>query len=139
MVNKNVKPNTVCRNKNCRKLFFACKTCVGQNQWRAIACSFECYNEYTEQVMKARSLGETVSLLPERLDMTEQEVVEFQKKDPDEIKDEALTELIDLGYSEELESVGVHETVKMINEDIDNSSNEYKPKKKKNKSSNNEE
>ena len=90
MVKKNVKPNTVCRNENCRKHFFACKTCVGQNQWRAVACSFECYNEYMKQVEKSRSLGETVSLLPESLDMSEREIVEFQKKDPDEIKDEAI-------------------------------------------------
>jgi hypothetical protein len=106
------KPNSLCKNIYCRKPFYACAFCTRTNAWRAVACSFECYTAYGDQVLEARAAKRNVNLLPERTDMTDTEMKEFMEKPLDEVI--ALT-------NEELKdySGSVADIVTKINEEID--------------------
>lgn len=58
----NQKPNHICKNVNCKngvdgksKEYWACDDCSKYHSYREVACSPECYKEYIEQVLIARS------------------------------------------------------------------------------------
>ena len=110
------KPNSLCKNINCRKPFYACAYCTANLKWRSIACSPECYDAYVEQVITARAAGKEVNLLPERTDMTEDEVKELMQKPADEVAAITREELKD--YVDDLAAVGLGGTIDKINEDI---------------------
>ena len=61
----------------CRKKYYACNFCSRTLNWRSVACSFECYQKYTDLVIAERSKGKTNEVKPERKDMTEKEVDEL--------------------------------------------------------------
>lgn len=115
------KPNTVCKNRDCtkgenggRKHYYACRYCTHTENWRAMACSWECYMEYQAQLIEARSKNEPVDLIPERTDMTRDEVVELISLPTEQVVEETLEELAD--ELEEHPTMGFDEIVDSINE-----------------------
>lgn len=44
--------NHECR--NCGKKYYACNDCERINSWKTICCSVECYDAYTEKVIRSR-------------------------------------------------------------------------------------
>ena len=111
------KPNSLCKNINCRKPFYACAFCTRTNAWRSVACSFECYKAYGEQVLEARAVKKKVNLLPERIDMSEAEMAEFMKIPIEEAMEITNEEL--KGYNGSIADI-----VTEINEEIDAAADE---------------
>jgi len=67
-----------------------------QAKYRAAACSPECYEEFINQVAEARSNGAPVEVtLPERLDMTQQEVIELINEPTEAVIEKTKEELAD--------------------------------------------
>ena len=66
---KELKPNHICKNPECKKEYYACNYCDKINSWRSACCSIECYEKYIDIVRKERS-----KQYPIRIDMTEPEV-----------------------------------------------------------------
>ena len=116
-------PNSVCKNRDCTKgvdgtraRFYACAYCVRSLVWRSVACCPECFEAYLQQVNKARSQNKPVDLLPERTDMSREEVAELMGKPLKEVIIETHEELAD--YAGDLETVGFSGVVDKINEEI---------------------
>lgn len=88
------KPNTLCKNIHCtkgkdggRKLFYTCKYCVHTVSNQSVACCDECLKEYLHQIAEARNHGTPRTfeeMLPERVDMTQEEVMELVMETPTE-------------------------------------------------------
>lgn len=116
------KTNHICKNKNCPngvngepKHYYACNYCDRTNQWRSVACSPECYDEYIKQVLDARSKNMKVNTLPERTDMTQEEVQKLMEKPVEEVKEEVVADLSD--YTDN--GLTISEAIEVINEEID--------------------
>ena len=90
-----MKPNHICKNPECRKKYYACNFCDKNMTWRSVACSFSCYQKYTDLVIAERSKGKTIEVKPERTDMTEKEVDELLKRPVEEVLEETKEELKD--------------------------------------------
>ena len=123
-------PNTICKNRNCtkgsdggRKHYYTCRYCVHSVNWRSVACSEECYDEYMRQVALARSHNVDIDTLPERTDMTRSEVYELvMDADPDDVVRETNEELAEeIAESPEL---GFGQIVDRINEQLDEANEE---------------
>lgn len=120
-----IKPNHVCKNINChkgadggRKHYYACNLCDKRNNWRSVACSLECYEEYQKQVLEARSKGKHANILPERTDMTAKEIEANIINAPEDIVAKAtLEELSDFGES--IDEIGLPSTIDEINTMLD--------------------
>ena len=110
------KPNSLCKNINCRKPFYACAYCTHKIAWRSVACCPECFDAYMQQVSDARAANRKVSMLPERTDMTEEQVKELIATPIDAVIDATKEELRE--YSDDLESIELGETIDKINEEI---------------------
>ena len=116
------KPNTICRNPNCthgedggRKHFYACMTCMRKESWRAYCCSVGCYEEYTRIILDSRAKA---NKLPERTDMTVQEIKEVMEKPMAEV--EEFTKTVELKeYFDENPGASLAEVIEQVNEDID--------------------
>lgn len=124
------KPNTICKNRNCtkgkdggRKVFYSCKYCVHTVNKRSVACCDECFEEYIRQVNEARAHKDPVDLLPERTDMSQDEVYDLvMKADHETVVRETKEELSEeLAESPEL---GFGQIVDQINEEIDKNAEE---------------
>ena len=118
-------PNTLCKNRNCtkgadggRKHYYACRYCTHSENWRAMACSWECYLEYQTQIIEARHNDDPVDLVPERTDMTRDEVVTLISETPTE-QVVAETEVELAAELEVNPSMGFGEIVDAINEEMD--------------------
>lgn len=118
------KPNTLCKNVNCtkgadggRKHYYSCKYCVRSENWRSMACCWECYMAYNEQVMAARSHGIVTDMLAERTDMEKSEVEDLMKAPVDDVIRETELELAD--EIENSPSKGFDEIVDEINAELD--------------------
>lgn len=119
------KPNTVCKNRDCthgadggRKHYYACRYCMHTENWRAVACSWECYMAYQAQVIAARDNNQPVDLLPERTDMTADEVRELIFETPTEV----VVEQTNIELAAEIDehpSLGFDELVDAINAELD--------------------
>lgn len=120
MVSK--KPNTLCKNVNChkgadggRKHYYTCRYCVHTENWRAMACSEECYDAYQEQVRLSRTNGVEVDTYPERTDMSREEVITLvDEADTLRVIEETEAELAD--ELSENPGAGYGEIVDKINE-----------------------
>ena len=64
-----MKPNHICKNPECQKTYYACNFCDKNQIWRSVACSFSCYQKYTDLVIAERSKGKTILVMLERTDM----------------------------------------------------------------------
>ena len=119
------KPNTICKNRDChkgedggRRHYFVCRYCTHTENWRAVACCWECYMAYQAQLIAARSNREPVDLLPERTDMTRDEVHALIFDTPvEQVIADTEAEL-----AEEMEahpSMGFSDIVDIINQELD--------------------
>ena len=117
-------PNTLCKNRDChkgkdggRKHYYTCRYCAHSENWRAVACSPECYDEYMRQVAEARGVLSREELLPERTDMTPEEVMELIHDLPTEqVMEETRQELAE--EMAEHPGLGIGQIVDLINEDM---------------------
>lgn len=116
-------PNHICKNPKCtkgsdggRKHYYACNHCDRVQNYRSVACSWECYLEYQEAVIEARTKGNNVSTVPERTDMTEEEVNDLLNKPLEIVLQETKEELKD--YIDPNGSTNFAEAVAKINDEI---------------------
>ena len=117
--------NHICKNKNCtkgtdggRKHYYACNYCARTLSWRSVACSLECYNEYVAQVIESRSKNKKVNILPERTDMTTEEMKKnIFDKPVEKVFEETKEELSDYINAETSDFSSI---VDKINLDLDN-------------------
>lgn len=120
-----MKPNHICKNRNCtkgadggRKHYFACDLCDKRENWRSMACSYECYQEYMKQIAESRRKPNLEELYPDRTDMTKEQVMDMiDNKSESEIEESTKEDLKD--YQEELETIGLAKTIDKINEELD--------------------
>lgn len=131
-----IKPNHICKNINChkgsdggRKHYYACDYCTHIISWHSIACCFECYEEYTNQVVEARSKGNNIVIIPERTDMTEQEVKKLIDEPDDVVITKTKEQLKD--YRDEDGSINFGEAVDRINNKLNINSKTTRSRKKK--------
>ena len=123
-----IKPNHICKNPECRKKYYACNFCDKNRTWRSVACSFECYQKYTDLVIAERSKGKTVEVKPERTDMTEKEVDELLKRPVEEVLEETKEELKD--FADIDGNVNFAKAVDEINRELDKKTTTRSKKKK---------
>lgn len=124
------KPNTVCRNKNCkngtdgkRKEFFACKYCLRTENWRSFCCCRECFDKYVNDVNKVRN-AETSDKLPDRLDMTKDEIKKYMEVPYETAVKETEQELSE--YIAENPDKSITEIIEIVNSDIKENSRKKK-------------
>ena len=129
------KPNTLCKNVNCtkgenggRKHYYSCRFCVRDKNWRSMACSWECFMEYNDQVMKARTGGIVVDMLADRTDMSKDEVKVLMETPVEQVVEQTEFELAT--EIEENPSKGFDEIVDKINAELDSAAKTIKRKKK---------
>ena len=132
-----MKANHKCKYSKCtlgadggRKEYYACPHCDASQSWRSMACCKEHYNLYVEEVLAARANGDNVNLLPERTDMTPDEVKAMVNTPLDKAIEATKEELRD--YAEDIDEIGMHATVEKINEEIDKQKTRTKRTKKQN-------
>ena len=123
-----IKPNHICKNPECRKKYYACNFCDKNQNWRSVACSFACYQKYTDLVIAERSKGKTIEVKPERTDMTEKEVDELLKKPIEEVLEETKEELKD--FADIDGNVNFAKAVDEINRELDKKTTTRSKKKK---------
>ena len=123
-----MKPNHICKNPECRKKYYACNFCDKNRTWRSVACSFECYQKYTDLVIAERSKGKTVEVKPERTDMTEKEVDELMERPIEEVFEETKEELKD--FADIDGNVNFAKAVDEINKELDKKTTTRSRKKK---------
>ena len=123
-----MKPNHICKNPECRKKYYACNFCDKNRTWRSVACSFECYQKYTDLVIAERSKGKTVEVKPERTDMTEKEVDELMERPIEEVFEETKEELKD--FADIDGNVNCAKAVDEINKELDKKTTTRSRKKK---------
>lgn len=112
-----IKPNHICKNPDCRKKYYACNFCDKNQNWRSVACSFACYQKYTDLVIAERSKGKTVEVKPERTDMTEKEVDKLLERPIEEVVEETKEELKD--FADINGNVDFAKAVDDINRELD--------------------
>lgn len=134
-------PNTLCKNPNChhgedggRKHFYACAYCTGTKKWKAYCCSPECWDEYQSIIAQRTTGAEQQEDLPERTDMTQEEVKELIHDTPYEAIEETTRQELD-GYlpeDAEISPETVGPVIDIINAEID-AERQTKRKNKKNR------
>lgn len=129
------KPNTRCKYSGCTygengtpKLYYSCSYCSATEAWRAMACCREHYTLYIQEVLAAREADE-IDMLPDRTDMTKDEVKELMAKPIDEVKEMAREELSD--FIDENGNLDIADAVDQINEELDKENEVRKSKKRK--------
>ena len=123
-----IKPNHICKNPECRKNYYACNYCSRTLNWRSVACSFACYQKYTDLVIAERSKGKTIEVKPERTDMTEKEVDELLERPIEEVIEETKEELKD--FADINGNVDFAKAVDDINRELDKKTTTRSKKKK---------
>jgi len=134
-------PNTLCKNPNCRhgeggtrKHFFACAYCTGTKKWKAYCCSPECWTEYQDIIARRDTGGAKQEDLPERTDMTQEEVKALIHDTPYEVIEETTRQELG-GYLPEDADISpetVGPVIDAINAEID-AERQGKRKNKKNR------
>ena len=90
------KPNHICKNPKCKKHYYACDYCSRTLNWRSVACSFACYQEYMDLVIAERSKGKVIEVKPERTDMTENEIDVLMEMPIENIIEKTIKEFADI-------------------------------------------
>lgn len=118
-----MKANTLCKYSKCnlgknggRKHYYSCGYCAATENWKSVACCKEHYNLYIEEVLAAREKGEEVDTLPDRTDMSKDEIKTLKRKPLKQIKKETERELSD--YADEYGNVNINDAVEQINKSI---------------------
>ena len=118
-------PNTLCKNRDChngtdggRKHYYTCRFCTHSENWRSVACCPECYDAYMKQVAEARGQITPEELLPERTDMTREEVAALiSEAATEQVLEETKAELAE--EMDENPDAGIGDIVDMINANLD--------------------
>lgn len=121
------KPNHICKNPKCRKEYYACNFCGRTLNWRSVACSFDCYQEYMDLVIAERSKGKIIEVKPERTDMTEQEVDILMNTSIEEVMENSKEELKE--FADIDGNVNFAKAVDEINENLNKKTNTRVKKK----------
>ena len=121
-----MKPNHICKNPNCRKHYYACDLCDRSNNYKSVACSRECFEIYTNLVLESRMKNKKVDILPDRTDMSKEEVKKLMKKPVKEVEEKTKKDLSD--YIKDEEKINLTEIVEKINKDIDEKSTKHNNK-----------
>lgn len=119
-----MKANTICKYSGCtlgkdgkRKHYYSCNYCAATENWKSMACCKEHYNLYIEEVLAAREKSETVDLLPDRTDMSKEDIKILKKKPLKQVKKETEKELQD--YVDENGNLDIDEAVEKINKELE--------------------
>lgn len=115
-----MKPNHICKNPNCRKHYYACDLCDRSQNYKSVACSRECFEIYTNLVLESRMKNKKVDILPDRTDMSKEEVKKLMKKPVKEVEEKTKKDLSD--YIKDEEKINLTEIVEKINKDINEKS-----------------
>lgn len=115
-----MKPNHICKNPNCRKHYYACDLCDRSQNYKSVACSRECFEIYTNLVLEGRMKNKKVDILPDRTDMSKEEVKKLIKKPLKEVEEKTKKDLSD--YIKDEEKINLTEIVEKINKDINEKS-----------------
>lgn len=117
------KPNTICKYSGCtlgedggRKHYYACAYCAASEKWKAMACCREHYDLYIQEILKDRE-AEKDAMVPERTDMTKEEVKALKNIPLKQLKKEAKEELKE--YADENGEVNIDEAVDKVNAELD--------------------
>lgn len=119
-----MKPNHICKYSKCnlgkdggRKHYYACDYCDASANWKSMACCWEHYVKYQEEILLARSKGNTVDLTPERTDISKEETEKLMKEPLKKVAKRTKRKL--KAYANENGEVNINEAVDKINEEID--------------------
>lgn len=119
-----MKANTVCKYSGCtygkdggRKHYYSCVYCVATENWKSMACCKEHYDLYIKEVLASRERGEVVDILPDRTDMTKDQIKKVKMKPKKQLIQETKIELKD--YADENGEVNIQEAVDKVNKEID--------------------
>lgn len=119
-----MKSNTICKYSKCnlgkdggRKHYYSCGYCVATENWKSMACCKEHYDLYIEEVLEARQNGKEVDTLPDRTDMSKEDIKSLKKKSIKQVKKETEKELAN--YVDENGELNISEAVDKINKEID--------------------
>lgn len=119
-----MKSNTICKYSKCnlgenggRKHYYSCGYCVATENWKSMACCKEHYDLYIKEVLEARASGKTIDTLPDRTDMSKDDIKNLKKKPIKQVKKETEIELSD--YADENGELNIIEAVSKINKEID--------------------
>lgn len=119
-----MKSNTICKYSKCnlgkdggRKHYYSCSYCVATENWKSMACCKEHFDFYIEEVLAARANGKEIDTLPDRTDMSKDDIKFLKKKSIRQIKKETEKELSD--YADENGEINITEAVDKINKEID--------------------
>lgn len=119
-----MKPNHICKYSKCtlgsdggRKKYYACGYCDATENWKSMACCKEHYSLYMQEVLAAREKNENVDILPDRIDMTKDDIKKLKKKPLKQVKKETEDELRE--YADENGEVNITDAVEKINIEID--------------------
>lgn len=120
-----MKANTICKYSKCnlgkdggKKHYYSCGYCVATENWKSMACCKEHYDLYIEEVLKARENGENIDTLPDRTDMSKEEIKNLKRKSLKQVKKE--TEMALQDFADENGNINISEAVDKINSEIDN-------------------
>lgn len=129
-------PNTKCRFSGCTngtdkysiklnegqlngpKWVYSCAYCKRNDAWKTHACSLEHSEAYQLEVLQARAANRIVDTKPVMSDMTDFEYQELMSKPIEQVEAETKQELSDMGYAEEVETLGISGTVDLINMEL---------------------
>ena len=119
-----MKANTICKYSKCslgkdggRKHYYSCSYCAAMGNWRSLACCREHYELYIEEVLAARNAGAAPDLLPERTDLTPEELADLRTRPGEALLARTRQELG--RYAVLLETSGLSEAVEAVNRDLD--------------------
>lgn len=104
-----------------RKKYYACGYCDATENWKSMACCKEHYNLYMQEVLTAREKNEIIDTLPDRIDLTKDDIKKLKKKNLKQVKKETEDELRE--YADENGEVNITEAVEKINAEIDKKEN----------------
>ena len=123
-----MRPNHICKYSMCtfgsdggRKKYYACGYCDATENWKSMACCKEHYNLYMQEVLTAREKNEIIDTLPDRIDLTKDDIKKLKKKNLKQVKKETEDELRE--YADENGEVNITEAVEKINAEIDKKEN----------------
>lgn len=116
--------NTICKYSKCnlgkdggKKHYYSCGFCAASGNWRSMACCKEHYRLYMKEVLAARTNGKAADTLPDRTDMTKDEVKALKQKPLAQVKKEAELEL--QNYADEDGRIDLTEAADQINKELE--------------------
>lgn len=119
-----MKANTVCKYSKCnlgkdgdRKKYYSCVYCAATENWKSMACCKEHYDLYIKEVLESRERGIEVDTLPERIDMTKEEIKKLKTKSKKQLIEETKEELKD--YADDNGELNIQDAIEKINKEID--------------------